>query len=283
MATRRSVGVQVGVGIAGSVLIAGALVTVALHHSHSDSQGTAATSSLGAPAKPSLDAVELNARNWIDANVAHQTPISADAAMSRRLGADGFTALPGLPGGHDWHNDSYLVTTTAMRSAAQGSVAAALAASVPVAVFIGDGDARLVDVRKIDPAGAADLASRVRTDRTRRLEGGASLLRNSRIHADGAAKVVLLAGALDLRAATVLAQLAADAQVQLSGATQDAAEAAAGLPVRTIAVWSPDPSALSATLAALPLAYRPLRMTPVAGGSVQLQWDVAIAPTPSLD
>jgi hypothetical protein len=223
----------------------------------------------------------LAARRWIDVNVSHQTPISAEPRLSQRLRADGFIALPGLPNTHDWREDSFLVTTPAMLTSAGSEATAVLAASTPVAKFNAGGTD--VEVRKIDPAGAADLTARMARDRSQRVQAGASLLRNPHLHADNAATAILLAGKLDLRADTVLAELAADAEVQLSDVTQDAAEAAAGLPVRTIAVWSPDSSALTATLAALPVTYRPLRMTPVAGGNVQLQWDVAIAPAPSLD
>ncbi len=277
----RSPRVRAVAGVILAVVTAGVLVVIAIAVARGRQHtNTATTAPSGGPSQvPAVTTVA--AQKWIETNLAHETPIGADPAVSQDLRADGFTALPGLPSNdQDWHAQAYLISTPSARAAASGDVADALAASAPVALF-GQGADR-VEVRKVDPSGAADLKSRMATDRSQRLQAGTSLLRNKHIHPNGAAKKTLTSGSLDLRADTVLAVLADKGDIQLIGLPQDPAEAAAGLPVRDLTVTAPNTSALTITLDALPVSYRPLHITPVAGGAVHLQWDVAIAPVQSL-
>jgi hypothetical protein len=261
-----------------AILIATVCVVIAVAHAE---QRTRRTTTGPSSASPVPGATTLALEKWIGANLAHETPIAADSAVSQDLAADGFTALPGLPtGSQDWHTEAYFISTPSIRAQGMDAIAAALAASAPVAIF-GQGDDR-VEVRKIDPSGPADLTSRMATDKSQRKQAGTSLLRNRHVHADKNAQATLSAGQLDLRAATVLAVLADKGDIQLIGVPQDPAEEAAGLPVRDLTVTAPNASALTTTLYALPVSYRPLHITSVAGGAVHLQWDVAIAPVQSL-
>jgi hypothetical protein len=84
-------------------------------------------------------------------------------------------------------------------------------------------------------------------------------------------------GELDLRAATVLALLAAKTDVHLAKIVIDRSEAAAGRPARTLTLTLRDADALAATLHTLPAAYAPAGVR-TAGATTRLDWSVGLAP-----
>ena len=81
-----------------------------------------------------------------------------------------------------------------------------------------------------------------------------------------------------MRAATVLALLATNADVHVTRLALDQPEAAAGRPVRTVTLSLRNTSALAQTLRMLPLAYAPSHISAPAGGSRELSWSVGLAP-----
>jgi len=89
---------------------------------------------------------------------------------------------------------------------------------------------------------------------------------------------VLSSGRLDLRAASVLVQLAQDTTVYLLDAVVHPAEAAAGGATRTFTVTVDDPVVADSALAVLPKSFRPATITRVSQATYILIWPPSIAP-----
>ncbi|MCU1657210.1 MAG: hypothetical protein JWO57_1866 [Pseudonocardiales bacterium] len=225
------------------------------------------------------------AETWAKANLAPGTRVGVDFAFPDALGRNRPVALDVLSlGGADWRADAFVLSTAELRDEAGSidSVSAALASSLPVAVF-GSGAAR-VELREIATDGAAALTDRWRHDLAARTSAGIGLLRNPRVEATTSSQAALRHGGLDLRAATVIAWLAAKTPVRITDVAIDGAEAAAGRPARRMTISIADATiALSAELAALPPDYRPASVTPLPRGLLRLWWTVATAPVVSLD
>jgi len=218
------------------------------------------------------------AETWVTANVAADTPLCADPALVHQLGKSGFTAVSRCRP-HDWGNENrFVVSTPDIRAAVAGSLAAAVRrrASLPVAVF-GSGPAR-VEVRMVVPGTQAALSARIARDMRERALAAAALLHNPRVTATAAAGTAVHRGQLDMRAATLLALLAARTPVRIDTITIRPPEAAAGRPARSITLSVTDPAALTATTRMLTGDYVPARMTAVAGGATRLDWRVGLAP-----
>ncbi len=234
------------------------------------------------PKSAAADPTVAQAEQWVTANVDRTAVLAADPAVAADLTAVGFRSTHPLAGAGvpDWHGDAFLVDTPAAEAVTSGTVAAERASSVPVALF-GTGSSA-VAVRKVLPGGTAGLDQRRAQDQQARIQAGTELLSNPHVHATGAAAQAVRSGGLDLRAGTMLALLADRTDVQLNDVSADAHESAAGLPARTMTISAADPSAISTVLTEMPSASRPLEVTPVAGGSERMRWDIAIAPVPSV-
>jgi hypothetical protein len=152
---------------------------------------------------------------------------------------------------------------------------AARISTAPVAVFGGASDR--VEVRMIVHAAASGLEVRLASDARDRAAAGSALTRNPRVMLDAALRRSLGRGELDLRAATVLALLAAKTDVHIAKIMTGGCEAAAGRPARTLTLTLRDGSALATTLHTLPAAYAPTGVTKT-GAATRLQWSVGLAP-----
>ena len=171
-------------------------------------------------------------------------------------------SLPARPAG-------FVFATESLRLAAQAGnppAATLLARSQPVAVF-GTG-AGQIQVRQLLPAGTATA------DRATRTMAGRSLLSNPAIGVDPSLTQQLAAGQLDLRAASLLAVLAARGPIRLNSLPQDASEAAAGAPIRVVwlAIDSTTNPRLAQLIDSLPAAYQPVRSTRLPDGRYALEW-----------
>ncbi len=257
-----------------ALVVAGAVV-LATHHSGHRTTATRPTTPVpSTPPKPT--AAQLSLEAWAKANLSTDAVIVADPTTAQALGSAGFTravadtALAGV----NWRGVDYVVTgspaatVSAVRNTLQDS-------SAVVAVF-GTGTARM-SVRQVFSGGTAQLLARERVDRVSRLQAGRELSVNRSLTFAAPVRAVVTKGALDLRAATVLTLLAQQGGVYVRSAPIDPAEAAAGLPVRTITVKAADAQAAADILQNLPVAYHPASVVVVAQGTYQITWAVAIA------
>jgi pyruvate/2-oxoglutarate dehydrogenase complex dihydrolipoamide acyltransferase (E2) component len=235
----------------------------------------------GAPA--AMPSASTNAAEaWLAANLARTTPIQTDVDVVLDLSSVGFSdvstwtaGLPGQPGALP--GVGYLVVTAPIRAAVGAAVARQDRVSMlPVAVF-GSGPTR-VQVCQIEPEPAATLAARLSGLAHDETAAEAALLSNPRVHVAPAARRVLATRALDMRAATVIAQLAANTKVSIDAINQAPAEAAAGRPARALTVSVGQPAVLSDTLRMLPAVYAPLTVATRANGQTRIDWPIGLAP-----
>ena len=222
-----------------------------------------------------------HAESWIQANLTSSTPLSADARVAFDLGFYGFTDAHAVGtdgrGTQYWETDGFIVLTPAIRDVVSRSLerAAARTSTAPVAVFGGGADR--VEVRMIVHSSASSLDERLAGDARDRAAAGSALMRNPRVTVDAAVRTPLGRGELDLRAAAVLALLAAKTDVHLAKVVTDKSEAAAGRPARTLTLTLRDAEALATTLRTLPAAYAPAGVRKVDAGT-RLEWSVGLAP-----
>ena len=230
---------------------------------------------------PGLVAVNTPVRQaeaWIKANLSRDAPLSAEASVAAALGRDGFSAAHAFPAVGPWYADRFLVSSPAIRTDVTLGLAASAAriSSVPVAVF--GPVAGRVEVRLIVAGSASGLEARMARDVHDRLGAGRALLANPRVTTDPGPHAVLRGGRLDMRAATVLALLATNADIHVTRLALDKPEAAAGRPVRTVTLSLRNTSALAQVLRMLPHAYAPSGVSAPVGGSCELTWSVGLAP-----
>jgi hypothetical protein len=173
---------------------------------------------------------------------------------------------------------NFVVSTAQLRDiAATGqdpAVAQLLAESQPVAQFGTGVDS--VQVREVIPTGIRP--SVVAASRTM---AGQALLSNKALSVVPSAVPLLSQGRLDLRAATLIAALAAQTRLTLIGLAQQPVEANAGAPIRTVQLDLGGSSRLlKEYIDALPVDYRPASSQRQKDGSYVVQWhpDLATAP-----
>jgi hypothetical protein len=260
------------------ILVAGALVAMLTNRrsSHPQSAPPPSVTTVIPPLAPVT--VTTAAERWIRANVTTTTTVLGDAGITADLIASGYPSARQVDG--SWQDATYAISTSMLRDdpSRAANVQAVIASSAPVATY-GSG-ADQVQVRRIIVGGIAGLSAALARDATARRIAGPQLLTNPTITVDAASRPVFASGALDLRASTFLALLAARGPVAVSNVITDPGEAAAGLPSRALEVRVSDSAAVALTLQALPSAYRP---TSVAGSGTdsQLRWPIALPPVGS--
>jgi hypothetical protein len=222
------------------------------------------------------------AETWVTTNVAADTPLCADRVVAAHLGRAGFTAVSTCRPDDRWDKNRFLVSTPDIHAAIAGSLAAEVEqkASLPVAVF--GAKTERVEVRMVVPGAQAALSARLARDVHERAFAAATLLRNPAVTATASARAALGRGQLDLRAAPLLALLAARTPVRVDTITIRPPEAAAGRPARSITISVTDPAALTATTRTLTGDYIPELVTAAGGGATRLDWAVGLAPNPDL-
>jgi hypothetical protein len=228
----------------------------------------------GSPSAPSASGTPVSqAEDWLRANLAPTTPLCAGPQVVGWLRAAQFGDAQECPAG-GWEAARFAVSTPDVRAVFARALAGR--ATLPVADF--GAPPQRVEVRMIVSGGPAELALHLARDVRDQATAGAALLRNPRLRVDAGPRAVLARGSLDLRAATVLALLAAQADVHVTAIPVDAAEAAADRPARTVVADVPDRPALTTTLRMLHDGYPPARVDSLPGNGTRLIWAVGLAP-----
>lgn len=161
-----------------------------------------------------------------------------------------------------------------------GATALALRAqSLPVATF-GTG-AGVVSAREVLGSEVGAARSRLAADAELRTGAGRELLANHGLVPDAALRALLQDGRVDIRAETVLSDLASLGRVEASDPTVDPAERRAGRPVRSLSVTSTDVRATQALLTSVAVPYRPDTVAMVSPHKLRLTWMPAVSPAPS--
>jgi hypothetical protein len=165
------------------------------------------------------------------------------------------------------------------RAAEVPALAGCLAASQPVAT-VGQG-ASSTELRAINADPQAARAARRQARADRRL-GGAALSRNPAITMPPEVRREVLAGRLDLRAETVLVALAQRTPFRIEVVHAVPAEAAAGMPARSVLVGLADPPGPTWFRTHLSPGYRPSEIARPGPRTEWLTWSFSAAPPPVL-
>lgn len=178
-------------------------------------------------------AARSKAASWVAAQVS-RSPVSCDPVMCRALVSRGFPAadldelLPGAI--HIWRS-GVIVATAAVRREFGGDLNSGFAPGI-IASF-GSG-ASQVDVRVIDPQGAAAYKAEVSADLQARKLSGAELANSSRITAPAIARRQLRAGRVDGRVMTIITGLAAAHPLSVVAFGASGPGAGAASPLRSV-------------------------------------------------
>ncbi|SOD70674.1 hypothetical protein SAMN05892883_0334 [Jatrophihabitans sp. GAS493] len=267
------------------VLVLGAvLVAVAFHANGGPQNGirpptsvpSATTSPSPTPTPPPTSG-QSDAADWITANLAKESRITAEPAVVPLLTDAGFSSVRSTTDYADRGVGEYLVASNAARTASgtDPTLAAALNGSVALARF-GDGDDP-TDVRTVLNRSAGAIDAQRSADQSQRRSVGAELAANPQVITSATVHSQLTDGILDIRAATVLDQLAAQNPVNLLSIDPVTAETRAGMPARQITISTAQTSSLIAAVRALPAALQPTQFIANATGG-QLVWPVEFAP-----
>ena len=217
-----------------------------------------------------VDAAAAEAGDWAVANLAHTDRLVTDETLRAGLTGRGFPTQNLIPAGDFTGSDrpTDLIVDTGLRSAAATTpaLAQAVQAARPLAVF-GSGPAAV----QVSQVLSLEAAQAVTVDAAARATAGRALARNPHLTASDAIRRTLTDGRLDLRAATVLAVLAASTTVDVVALPQDGAETQAGAPVRQLRLRVPG-SLLTSTTAATPPAMRPRSATRQSDDSYLVSW-----------
>ncbi|MHA3704427.1 hypothetical protein ACXR2U_19825, partial [Jatrophihabitans sp. YIM 134969] len=205
---------------------AGTAVGIAVSRGGSGGGGTSATATVPSAARA--------AASWLAGNVTTERRIvSPDAGLAADLNAAGVPADT-VAGAGEARVGVVVVDRGAPDPAPSVASAGSARSLVLLALFTDGGDR--VTVSQV----VTGTAEEVQSGLDRAAETAASACRglsaNAAVTIASAAAPVFEAGALDLRAATLLAVIAQSQPVDVVAAPQDPAEAAAGRPVRTVIV-----------------------------------------------
>jgi hypothetical protein len=225
---------------------------------------------------PSSAAATVSAiATWASANLPSSARVITDADTADAVRADGFSGGVTTTGA-SCRDGTFLLVTAAVRARARTdrALTQCLASALPVASFAGGTD--VSEIRHVVADHARSNQAR-RTARADQRRGGAALAANSAITMSAQARRSLLAGGLDLRAQTVLVELAGQERLVLDAVVADPAEARAGLAARVVDLAPADPRRTDALLAGLSAGYRP-RVVQLSSGAWQLTWPFRAEP-----
>ncbi len=215
-----------------AAVIAGSAAVSHVVHQHS-----------GAGNSPEAAAARSKAASWVAAQVSRSAVVSCDPVICRALVSRGFPAadldevLPGVF--HLWAS-GVIVATPAVRRDFAGYLNSGYAPGM-IASF-GSGPSQ-VDVRVIDPQGAAAYKAEVSADLQPRKQSGAVLADASRITASASARRQLRAGRVDSRVMTILAGLAARHSLSVVAFGDSGPGAGAASPLRSVELTWPSEAA----------------------------------------
>jgi hypothetical protein len=267
--------VRLGYLVVVAVLVAGLLAWWLVVSPSGDEHGSAPRPVSAAP--PSTPSASVQAAaTWTKTNLPPGTRVVAPPDVVASLNAAGLHAVTGCAG------DGFVLATASLRTRArtEPELAGCLATSLAVARFGRGVD--LSEVRQIttDPAATSRARQAALADRRR---GGSALATNRAISMPAAVRSAMLAGALDLRAQTVIAALATNGPLRIRDVVSDPAEALAGLPARVVDIDVGTGPALNDLLPSLAPGYRPASITPNGSGTFRLTWPFRATPPPVLN
>lgn len=229
-----------------------------------------ATSPGPGPATSAGPSDAAKAGDWIRANIPPGTRLlSAGPSGPADYPTESLNATD-----QSWHAFTYLLAGFGQPA---GDAAPVWQSSTPVAVF------GHVQIRRILGVTPEQIVRARDADRTTRLQAGAQLLANADVVVSKTAGDVLRGGGLDLRAAAAVTVLAAKLPVTLNEIVVDPAEAAAGLPARSITVYVPDPRRAVLLLSGITGAMTPDVVKLGPNGEVALHWPLSLTPIPSVN
>lgn len=214
------------------------------------------------------------ADDWIRANLPAGIHLLADGFGPPA----GYQSVSLATAGANWKNYSYLVTSTTTGPPVDSALTTVWKWSTAVAIFDD------VQVRYILPRTPPDEIQRNHdVDRVERLRAGAALQHNAHLTSSPAAKDILAAGQLDLRAGAVITALVTQAPVVLNKIVVVAPEAAAEMPARAVTIYSSDPAGVTRALSGVSAALAPDQVTVGENGALDLHWPLSVTPTPSVN
>jgi hypothetical protein len=282
-----------GVLLSVAALIAAGSLALTLHGHGVSAAGPRGHRQL--PVSGSGQLARDQAAEWVAAQIARPTIVSADPAMCRLLGSHGIPAGDIYELGPEATSplrSAVVVETPAVRTQF-GTLLNSVYAPAVLASF-GSGRQR-VDIREIARHGTAAYRSLLAADLAARRNSAAELLRSNRITASSTAREQLLAGRVDARLQLTVAAMAAKRPVYIVAFNSFAPGSDASLPVRFADLTQALPARLAGSRPATPAfvrsmaaflrgpaaPYRPLRVAAVrlADGRTVLRIGFA-APSP---
>lgn len=235
---------------------------------------SSARPSASQPVSPGIGAQQIS---WVRANLPLSASIVAppDVAKSLLAAKYGHAHSDSNLAGLGPKNVSYLVGEPTVVDRV-GALRGLVSATAPLAIF-GSGNGQTM-IGQVFSGGAGNLARKLSADAKLRAEEGSDILRNSRIRADAGTRKVLAAGLLDSRAGALLVTMAINQVVTVSDPQRDPAEAAAGLPYRTVTISMSSATYLDASLSAAGQQYRPATIDKLNDQQRRVTWRPAVAP-----
>jgi hypothetical protein len=220
------------------------------------------------------------AEAWLRGNATSNERVLTDSAYVVALQRAGlalrvtsYAADAKSPGGSIASSYDYLLSTPDLRNTAaqvDPRLASALQSAIPIAYF--GSQPNQLQVLRVSGLTAAQIAGRRSKDVLARKMAGQSLLDNPALTYSPATSAILGAGDLDLRPATVLAQLCSATPVEITAITSTPAETAAGMPVRKLRIRPTEPNELAPALNGMPSQFRPDSIIRLTDGSSTLTW-----------
>jgi hypothetical protein len=189
-------------------------------------------------------AARSKAASWVVAQVSRSATVSCDPVMCRALASRGFPAADldeVLPGAIHLRPSGVIVATADVRRDFGGHHLTSGYAPGIIASF-GSGTTQ-VDIRVIDPHGAAAYKAEVSADLQSRKQSGAGLANSPRITASATARRQLRAGQVDSRVLTVLTGLAVVHPLSVVGFGAPGPGAGAASPLRSVELAWPSETA----------------------------------------
>lgn len=225
----------------------------------------------GGGATVSAPATDRDVADWMRSNLPPDSLLLADGIVTPPELSSVSIGQPDL----DWHDFDYFVTEPGEKPL-DTSAEAVWQSSLPIAIFPD------VQIRQIVDGSTAEYLRSREADRADRLVAGTSLLANPNIVAAPAVASRLTEGGLDMRAASALTALAGAMRVEVAGVEDVEAEAAAGLPARSMTVRVVDTRRATTVLSGLTAAFRAEQVIATPDGAIRLHWPLRFAPLPSV-
>ncbi len=175
-----------------------------------------------------LDSASRQAESWVETNIPKDSRLIVDDSMWVDLVRSGFardnviwfykldsdTAIE-KQNPNSWRDSDYVITTKSMTSSPNAASADSAIASSTIVASFGTGDQR-VEVRKIEPNGAAAAMRAEAAAEAARADSGNQLTRNSRLMISTANLKRFDAGQVDQRITISLGELASNGAVSVA-------------------------------------------------------------------